>query len=219
VEGVANKTHPWEAAWRSGRWREVRPPMLAVEEFAKTMKKAGARRVLDLGSGGGRHTLMLAREGFQVVGLDVSDTALSLLDRKVREAGLSNVALVRHEMSRLPFVDGYFDAVVSANVVHHGLAREARRAMAEARRVLRKGGLGYFVVVSDKDYRVGSGRKLEARTFVFTEGDEKGIVHHFFSVPEFRRCLEGFKVLSLMEQFDPEEGGNMSHIYAAVRKE
>lgn len=194
------------------------PPLPAVEKFCKYLAENGLSRVLDLGAGGGRHTLLMAGKGFQVVALDVSETALRILDSRVREAGLRNVALVRHEMGQLPFVDGYFDGVVSTNVLHHGRAADVKAAFEEVRRVVRKGGAGLFVVISDRDFRFGDGRKLERNTYVFTQGEEKGIIHHFFSVQEFRALLKGFKVVQLWEERLPEKKGNRAHIYAVVRK-
>ena len=210
--------HPWERAWRTGSWKEVSPPLPGVEEFCGYLAKDRLRRVLDLGAGGGRHTLLMAGKGLQVVALDVSETALKVVDRRVREAGFRNVTLVKHEMSSLPFADGYFDGVVSTNVIHHGLARDVNVVLEEVRRVMKNGGAGLFVVVSDKDFRFGDGRKLESKTYVFSQGEEKGIVHHFFSPEEFRASLSGFRVVELWEEILPEKKGKRAHIYTVVRK-
>jgi tellurite methyltransferase len=212
------RVHPWEHAWRTGNWKEVSPPLPAVEEFCDYLAENRLNRVLDLGAGGGRHTLLMARKGFRVVALDVSETALSILDRRLGEAGLRNVSLVKHDMSRLPFIDGYFDGVVSTNVMHHGLTREVNASFGEAFRVMRSGGAGMFVVVSDKDFRFGSGKRLEAKTYAFTRGEEKGIVHHFFGLDEFKAVLKGFRVIELREELLPEKAGKRAHIYATVRK-
>ncbi|MDG7007669.1 MAG: class I SAM-dependent methyltransferase [Nitrososphaerota archaeon] len=209
--------HPWESARRSGRWKDESPPLPAVVEFCSYLKDNGLRRILDLGAGGGRHALLMAEKGFQVVALDVSDTAQGALDRKVRRSGLG-VTLVRHEMGSLPFIDGYFDGIVCTNVLHHGRRVEVKVAFAEAMRVLRKGGAALFVVVSDKDFRFGTGRRLERGTYVFTSGEEKGIVHHFFAVGEFRALLKDLELVKLWEEFLPGVGGNWAHIYAVVRK-
>ena len=209
--------HPWESARRSGRWKDESPPLPAVEEFCRYLRDNGLRRILDLGAGGGRHTLLMAEKGFQVVALDVSDSALSALDRNVRRSGLG-VTLVRHEMGSLPFVDGYFDGIVCTNVLHHGRRAEVKVAFAEAMRVLRKGGAALFVVVSDKDFRFGTGRRLERGTYVFTSGEEKGIVHHFFGLEELRTLLKDLETVRLWEEFLPEGEGNWAHIYAVVRK-
>ena len=210
--------HPWERAWSTGSWREKSQPLPSVLRFSKDLERAGSSRVLDLGAGAGRHTIALARAGFQVVALDVSQTALTTLDRRVREEKLSNVIAVKHEMNLLPFTDCYFDAVLSTNVLHHGLAKEIRLALSEVHRVMRDGGRGLLVMISDKDYRAGSGRMVERGTRVFTEGDEKGITHHFFSRSELKSYLAAFDVESLQEVSAPTENGLGVHFHARVRK-
>lgn len=212
------KPHPWEKMWQTGRWKEVSPPLPAVVEFCEHLKRAGATNVLDLGAGGGRHTLLLAQRGFQVVALDVSKTALQVLDRRVRRMGLSNVVAVLHEMQDLPFADNYFDAVVSTNVIQHGRREEILRTLGEVHRVLRAGGSGLLVVLSDKDYRMGTGKRIEPGTYVFTEGEEKGITHHFFARVDLRACLRGFRITSLREELLPVEGGNRAHFCVTLTK-
>ena len=209
--------HPWESARRSGRWKEPSSPLESVEEFCGYLEDNGLKRVLDLGAGGGRLALLMARKGFQVVALDVSDAAQTALERKARRSGL-DLTLVRHEMSSLPFIDGYFDGLVCTNVLHHGRMVEVRGAFAEAMRVLRRGGAALLVVVSDRDSRFGSGRRVERGTYVFTSGEEKGIVHHFFGAREFRALLKDLEILGFREELVPEGGGIRAHIYAVVRK-
>jgi len=213
-----SSVHPWERAWSTGSWKEGSPPLPAVLKFIDDLKRANAIRVLDLGAGAGRHTVALAKAGFQVVALDVSQTALSTLNRRVRKEKLLNVTAVKHEMNVLPFTDGYFDAVLSTNVLHHGTVKEIRLALSEVHRVMRDGGRGLLVMISDKDYRAGSGKKLERGTWVFTEGDEKGITHHFFSRSELKSFLAAFRVESLQEVSSPRENGIGVHFHVRVRK-
>lgn len=61
-------------------------------------------RVVDVGCGPGRHAAVLAREGVEVVGLDISQRFLS-------EAGPGR--WVRADARRLPFARGTFDAAIS----------------------------------------------------------------------------------------------------------
>jgi len=93
-----NKTHPWELAWREERWVETSPPLPVVVDFAGDLRREGAKRVLDLGCGAGRHSILLGKTGFQVVALDVSETALKMLEDRLRTASIDNVTLVKHEM-------------------------------------------------------------------------------------------------------------------------
>lgn len=70
------------------------PHPLAVEELALVAPDApsgpaAARpRALDLGAGAGRHTLWLARRGWQVTAVDISSVALERTRRQAEEAGV-----------------------------------------------------------------------------------------------------------------------------------
>ena len=213
------KTHPWELAWREGRWEEASPPLPEVAEFAKDLKREGATTILDVGCGAGRHSILLGKQGFQVVALDISETALKTLDGRLKAASVDNVALVKHEMWNLPFIDGYFDGIICTNVLHHGKLVEIKRTIGEVRRVMRKGASAFIVALSEADFRKGNGKKLEPNTYVFTEGDERGIIHHFFPRSELLSRLRGTNIVSFKERLIPvEEGGNRAHFLVKLRK-
>lgn len=214
----STNSHPWELAWKEGRWQELSPPLPAVKEFSDYLKTLNARNVLDLGCGAGRHAIFLAREGFNVVGFDVSETALGELEGRRRAADLGGVTLVKHEMQELPFIDEYFDAIVSTNVLHHGTSAEIRRTLSEIHRIMRKSAVGFIITLSKNDFRYGSGIRLEQDTYRFTDGDEKGIVHHFFSKEEQLQYVENFEVLSFSEDLIPVENGNRAHFLLRLRK-
>jgi len=183
------------------------------------LTREGARTVLDVGCGAGRHSILLGKQGFQVVALDISETALKTLEARLKTGSIDNVTLVRHDMSDLPFTDGYFDGVICTNVLHHGKLVEIKRAMGELRRVMRGGAAAFVVALSAADFRKGNGRRLETDTYIFTEGDEQGIVHHFFPRRELQSCLRKFKIVSFEERLIPiQGGGNRAHFMAKLRK-
>jgi len=215
---TSNKTHPWELAWREERWTESSPPLPVIVDFAKDLKQEGAKRVLDLGCGAGRHSILLAETGFQVVALDVSETALAILAHRLKASSNTNVTLVKHEMWELPFIDGYFDAVIFTNILHHGKLAEIKQVVNEVRRVMRKRALAFVVALSTADFRRGNGKRLEANTYVFTEGEERGIVHHFFPRKELVSCFKTFRIVSFEERLIPVEGGNRAHFLVKIRK-
>jgi len=213
------KAHPWELAWREQRWAETSPPLPVVVDFANDLKREGAKRVLDLGCGAGRHSVLLGKDGFQVVALDISETALKTLEDRLKTASIDSVTLVKHEMWDLPFVDDYFDGVICTNVLHHGKLIQIRRATKEVHRVMKKGASAFVIALSTADFRRGSGKRLEQNTFVFTRGEERGIIHHFFPRKELESCFRKFEITSFEERLIPvEEGGNRAHFLVRLRK-
>ncbi|OPY93323.1 MAG: Ubiquinone biosynthesis O-methyltransferase [Syntrophaceae bacterium PtaU1.Bin231] len=102
-------------------------------------------KVLDAGCGDGRHLReALGRKGVQVVGIDVKWTDLeksraSLLLMTPRNGcdGNGRWLVAGGDVTRLPFRDGTFDAVVCSEVLEH--IPDGRRAVGELVRVLKPG--------------------------------------------------------------------------------
>jgi SAM-dependent methyltransferase len=90
------------------------------------------QKILDAGCGTGG---MLARlDGFDPVGIDVSDRAIA--HTKARGQG----RVCRASICALPFREGSFDAVLSLDVIYHRQVVDDAAAVAECARVLRPGG-------------------------------------------------------------------------------
>jgi phosphatidylethanolamine/phosphatidyl-N-methylethanolamine N-methyltransferase len=103
-----------------------------------TAELSGCNRVLEVGSGTGLVTAAIARSGANVVATDYAESMVAVTERRVRDAGLSNVSCERADLCALRFQSGGFDAVVAANVLH--LVPDLDAAIASLRRVLRPGG-------------------------------------------------------------------------------
>lgn len=123
-----------------------RPLTLPTTRFLST----GTGRVLDLGAGSGRATLMvaLARPATRVVAADIyegywgiDDNTPDRLRRNAAAAGVGDRVEVHvADMRALPFPDASFDGVVSSFAIDHLSRDDRRRALAEAARVLRADG-------------------------------------------------------------------------------
>ena len=68
-------------------------------------------RVLDLCCGPGRHSVLLAKHGYQVTGLDLSEPYLDLARRAATDCRVA-FEIVSADMRAIPFED-YFDAVIN----------------------------------------------------------------------------------------------------------
>jgi SAM-dependent methyltransferase len=105
-------------------------------------------KVVDLGCGTGRHVVHLARRGYEVTGVDLSEHMLAQARSKVEAEGLP-ARLVRGDICSLgELASGAFDgAVCMFSTLGLLKGRKLRlAALAEARRLLRPGGAYVFHV-------------------------------------------------------------------------
>jgi SAM-dependent methyltransferase len=130
---------------------------------------AGSGRVLDMGAGTGRSTLMVleARPGAFVVALDsfsdeyvnhfgnrengkpVPDQGRERLLLNLKAAGVDRRAAIQAgDMRQMPVESATFDGVVSAYAIDHLNRDGSRKALAEAYRVLKPGGQFLLMVIA-----------------------------------------------------------------------
>ncbi|MGA3215800.1 MAG: class I SAM-dependent methyltransferase [Acidimicrobiales bacterium] len=156
---------PWErhATW----WRETFTNGADLEYELQILPLAishleGARRVLDLGSGEGHLSRLVARQHETreiVVGLEPAVAQLAAAaEAALGRDGAGRQArprYVRGVGERLPFRDGAFDGVVCCLVIEHALDPDA--VLAEAVRVLAVGGRFILLVNHPMFQGTGSG--------------------------------------------------------------
>jgi SAM-dependent methyltransferase len=82
-----------------------------VDFIVRALDLPEGARVLDLCCGQGRHSLELARRGFQVVGVDLSEALLYAARQRAEREGLT-ITFLRSDMREIDFTDE-FDAVIN----------------------------------------------------------------------------------------------------------
>ena len=94
--------------------------IMILEELLGEVPLKPEMRVLDLGCGNGLTSIFLAKEyGVQVFALDLWISATDNY-RRFQEAGVGESVIPIHADARkMPFADGYFDAVVSVDAYHY----------------------------------------------------------------------------------------------------
>ena len=124
-------TRAYDEAWKHHGNR-------CVEETDEEMILAalGATgSVLEVGCGAGTLAVRLAKEGFQVTGLDVSFEALKKAEEQAQREGVV-VAWKQGFVEHLPVADQSFDYVTCCHTLEH--VKDLQQSTSELRRVARK---------------------------------------------------------------------------------
>jgi SAM-dependent methyltransferase len=111
---------------------------------------ASGMRLLDVGCGPGTITAALAGIVGTAIGVDIELNAIALAKQLSAQSGATNLSFVEADMTTLPFEDGAFDAVFFHAVLYHQGQAKLTKTLAEARRVLKPGG-----VLGTRDADVG----------------------------------------------------------------
>jgi predicted N-acetyltransferase YhbS/2-polyprenyl-3-methyl-5-hydroxy-6-metoxy-1,4-benzoquinol methylase len=188
----------WKDAARRTAWSEPEP---AVTDRFDALAARGARTVLDVGAGIGRHALAYAAEGFDVIAVDASETAIAELRARARDSALQ-VGCHRSRFSALAVADGTIDHVLAWNVVYHGDTDVAATAFGECRRVLATGGSFQLTMLSKRHSAYGVGTEVGPDTYVDASStSDKDHPHLYVDAVSLTRLLadSGFAVQSLVD--------------------
>jgi 2-polyprenyl-3-methyl-5-hydroxy-6-metoxy-1,4-benzoquinol methylase len=170
-----------------------------IDFFLSLFPIAPGSRILDVGCGTGRHSIELAKRGFDVTGVDISAGMLREAHRKGKEAGV-DVQWVREDATEL-MLESEYDAAIclcegGIGLVGHGEDAEAHdkaifrniaKALVPHGPFLLTALNGYQVIRQMKDEHVLAGR-FDPATMVSNYEDE-------WDLPEGARVVKIYERL------------------------
>lgn len=141
-DGIGSHADFWADAWSH---QEITESFLASVEwdrypaaFSRYLGQESS--ILEAGCGLGKYAMYLERQGHRVIGIDLDAQALARAHQVA-----THVPFAVADVTRLPFADHTLDAYVSLGVIEH-FERGCQHVLAEARRVLKHGGLIFVTV-------------------------------------------------------------------------
>ncbi|OMC04751.1 SAM-dependent methyltransferase [Mycobacterium sp. NS-7484] len=176
----------WDGAYKGEGGFEGPPPWNIGEpqpELA-ALHRAGKFRsdVLDAGCGHAELSLALASDGFTVVGLDLSPTAIAAANNAAQLRGLSTASFAQADITSFTGYDGRFNTVVDSTLFHSlpvegrdGYLRSIHRASAP--------GAGYYVLVFAKG---AFPAELETKPNEVSEVELREAVSKYWEVDDIR---------------------------------
>lgn len=209
---VDQRSH-WEKIYAISPCRFGNKPSYMGMSTLPLLIEAGARKILELGCGQGRDTLLFMENNMEVFAFDYASTCIDQLVEAAKNGGVSDRlhAYVHDIRDGIPLPDSSIDACFSHMFFTMYLKEEEiARIMDEVRRVLRPGGLNIYSVRNQKDPHFKKGNWMGEDMW-----EMNGFVVHYFSEEKIRRLSRGFDILSI-EEF--EEGDLPKKLYKVILK-
>lgn len=165
--------------------------------FRLLVERYGLHSVLDAGCGTGFHSLLLAKLGAEVTGVDVSKKMLAKAEVHAREMNLQ-IRFLQSDFSSLPDRCGLFDAVfcLGNSLAHLLTDEELQSSISAFGRVLQPGGMLFLQTLNydrilSQGTRIQSVKERDSTTFVrYYEYQESGIIFHLLTI---NRSGEGLR--------------------------
>lgn len=183
---------------------EYRTTMKYIHEAAK---KIGAKKILEVGAGTGRYSIALAKEGFEVNAVELTDHNLEIMNSKIE--GIQNI--YTHQGNALDlsvFENECFDITLVLGPMYHLYTKEDKlQALKEAVRVTRKG--GYILVA----YCMNEATMIQ---FTFKQGNIWDLVDNNMLSDSFK-CLSEEK--DLFEMVRLEEIDELDSAFTNIQRE
>lgn len=183
-------------------------PQEDIPKIVKLFEKRGVKRVLDLGCGSGRHTVYLAKKGFEVYGIDIAPEGIKIAKKWLKKEKLKASLRTGNIYKKLPYKDNFFDAIISTQTIHHERIESIKKAIKEIERILKPKGLIFISVRKRKLRKIWpKGTIIEKyglqrsrykiigpRTYVPIERGEKGLTHYLFNKSIIIKEFKNFNV-------------------------
>lgn len=161
-------------------------------------------KIIEAGCGMGTWVTHLKRMGHDVIGVDYMDSTV----RKLRAAD-PGFPVEQGDVNDLRFPDGYFDVYVSLGVIEH-FREGPQKALAEAWRILKPGGLAFITVPYLSVFRRFIAHPV--RDLYFLLRRIKGKTDYFweyrYTRKELARFIEnaGFRIIHVdIDDYIPED--------------
>lgn len=147
--------------------------------------------MLDIGAGTGRHAVLLAQMSFYVDAIDISNSAISMLEDNSRKS-VFPFGVLRWDMHFLDELNRKYDAIIAVNSVYHTDEVGLQKIIYGINQSLNSYGIGYvsFLSIEDKAY---CGQKVQKKA----EEDGSVLEHIYLSMDDVGKYLGEFDILSL----------------------
>ncbi len=204
-------TNVWEKLFKKKKWGEY-PPEDLIRFISRHKKKKISKKmkVLEVGCGTGANLKFLKDKGFDIYGIDISQTAIKKVKRLMKK---DKANFKNGNFSNIPWPDDYFDGVIDNFSVYANKISIIKKTYSEIYRVLKKKGFFFSKVWGTKTQGYRKGKKLEHNTFQKIKiGPCKNMgVTHFFTYKELKNLNKIYRSNLIDKNFYSDKSINKNY--------
>lgn len=202
--------------WKSGDLQIIEPyeGIETVKNFLFEKLKSG--KILDVGCGSGKHTILFANEGFDSYGIDISKNAIRL-SRKIskRMDTDEKASFLISDIKKLPFKEETFNSIIDHNLLIHIPMEKWNEYLRNVYRVLKPGGFLCLLELSVKTNETDGFEPTSSKNEFTRNGGET--CFHFVKKNEIKKYFTPeFQILKFKEERDRVEGN--IHLITILKK-
>ena len=186
ADAMDSEVMDWDDAYRGMSEFEGEPPWNIGEpqpELAALINAGKVRSdVLDAGCGHAELSLALAADGYTVVGIELSETAVAVATKAAEERGLTNATFVQDDITTFTGFDGRFNTIIDSTLFH-SLPVEGRDGYQQSVYRAAAPGAAYYILVFAKG---AFPAELEMKPNEVTEDELRAAVGKYWEIDEIR---------------------------------
>ena len=190
----------WESGWKEEDSSQLQVYLEGWKNYhgreIELLKEQQVKSVCDAACGFGAYTIAFAANGFKVSGFDISPTSVEITNRGLIKCGIDFVELKAASILDTGYENASFDAVNAHAVLDHLTVADAKKAIDELFRIIRKDGL---VIVSFDSAEEGDFLEehveIEPGTMQYVSGERTGMLFHPYEWVEISRLLVGHEII------------------------
>jgi SAM-dependent methyltransferase len=183
----------WEKIFQNQEWGKY-PGENLIQFIARNFYKKERKNIslLEIGCGTGANIWYMTREGFNVTGIDGSETAILKSSERLKKEQL-DARLVVGDVIKLPFDKPEFDGIIDCECLCCNNEANTSIILSEISRLLKNTGLFYSRTFSKEMFIGGNHNKNEYEFNSVSEGPLSG--------KGFVRLIDEEKIQSLYARF------------------
>ncbi len=169
---------------------------------------------LDIGSGEGRNTLLLAQYGYSVHTIDYSSEGLHKLEKYAHSKNLNNIKYSIEDARTTQLEPNFYDAIAAVTLLDHMDKEEGRKVASSLLKALRPNGFIFIEVFTKQD---PGAKATTQKGSAETVSETASFVKHYFEENELASWFSELKILLYEEIMKYDNSHGKPHYHGVAR--